>query len=136
MHKNDYELTKNNMAERMSAHTILGKLVLALTMQSFKKEKIEAFEPAFFLQQGDRFESYGVDAEVIDLPGHTKGSIGIRVGAEDLIVGDALMNLFYPTISMLYGDYSKVKKSADIISESKVKRIHFGHGKSVPNQIW
>ncbi len=35
--------------------------------------------------------------------GHTKGSIGVEIG-DNLFVGDALMNIFYPTVSMLYAE--------------------------------
>ncbi|SET42635.1 Glyoxylase, beta-lactamase superfamily II [Natronincola peptidivorans] len=134
MHKEDYELTKNNMLESLSAHTPLGKLVLKISVNNIEKEKIESFEPSIFLQEGDSLIDYGVNATVLELPGHTKGSIGVIVGEDDLIVGDALMNIFYQTESMLYENYEAMKKSVKRINEMNVKHIHFGHGKSVCNR--
>ena len=55
---------------------------------------------------------------------------------DDFIVGDALMNMFYPTVSMLYGNKENVTKSAEIITNSGAKTIHFGNGKSVSNRKW
>ncbi|MHB8126716.1 MAG: MBL fold metallo-hydrolase [Desulfitobacteriaceae bacterium] len=136
MHKADYELTQNNMLEPLSAHTFWGKLILAFSVKSFEEDKIEPFEPSVFLQEGDSLINYGVNAIVLELPGHTKGSIGLHVWGDDLIVGDALINIFHPTKSMLYGNYEMMKKSADRISETNVKYIHFGHGKSVHNRKW
>ncbi|WP_410495882.1 MBL fold metallo-hydrolase [Cellulosilyticum sp. ST5] len=136
MHKADCELIKNNMLEPMFADKVMGKLVLALSLESFKHDIVEAFEPTLFLNEGDSLENYGIEASVIELPGHTRGSIGLKVWEADLIVGDALMNLFYPTVSMLYGDKQIMLASATKITEQGEAIIHFGHGKSVANKQW
>lgn len=136
MHKEDYELTKNNMLEPLSADGFFGKIILALSVKSFETDFIEPFEPSIFLKEGDSLDKYGINGTIVELPGHTKGSIGIKLGEADLIVGDALMNMFYPSKSMLYGDKDGVIKSAERISKMEVHNIHFGHGKSVSNKIW
>lgn len=136
MHKDDYELIKNNMMQKLYAHKILGKFILAISNKSFQQEKVELFEPEVFLKNGDSLNKFGVDATIIELPGHTRGSIGIKTGNSDFIVGDALMNMFYPTTSMLYNDLQKMKESTNYISASGQIMIHFGHGKSVPNRKW
>jgi glyoxylase-like metal-dependent hydrolase (beta-lactamase superfamily II) len=136
MHKDDYELTKNNMLQKLYAHQIVGKIILAISIKSFQQEKIELFEPEVFLKNGDTLKNFGVDATIIELQGHTKGSIGIKTGNSDFIIGDALMNMFYPTTSMLYSDFQKMKESANYISGFGQMMIHFGHGKSVPNRKW
>ena len=136
MHEADSELIRDNMLEPLSARKLLGKLVLALSLDSFENELIQPFEPDVFLKEGDSLEPYGIDAKVIALPGHTKGSIGIQVGDKDLLVGDALMNLFYPTVSMLYGNREVMLETAKYITAQGEMMIHFGHGKSVPNKNW
>lgn len=136
MQKLDYKLTRDNMLEPLYAHTILGKLVLASVTRSFKKDKIESFEPEIFLQEGDSLIDYGINAEIIGLPGHTKGSIGIYAWHEELIVGDALMNIIHPTVSMLYENWNCTQNSAKKISSLPAKIVHFGHGKSTVNRNW
>ena len=136
MHRADYELTKNNMLEPLAAHSLLGKLILALSIKSFKQDKIEPFEPRIYLQEGDSLNSFGISASVIEIPGHTKGSIGLIIGGTDMIVGDALMNMLYPTRSPLYGDRDMMDRSAEKIGNYKNVTIHFGHGKSVANRNW
>ena len=136
MHKADYELIKNNWAEPLSAQSLLGKIILNMSMKSFKQDKVEPFEPDIYLKDGDSFEKYGISATVIELPGHTKGSIGINVNDTDIIVGDALMNMVYPAKSPLYGDKDNMEKSADKISDFAKVIIHFGHGKSILNRKW
>jgi len=136
MHRDDCRLIGDNMIEPLSANTLLGKLVLALSVKSFQQDKVEVFNPDVYLRDGDTLDSYGVNASIIGLPGHTKGSIGIRFGNNDLFVGDALMNIMYPAKSLLYGNRTDMIKSAEKISTYKGVTIHFGHGKSVSNKIW
>lgn len=66
----------------------------------------------------------------------TKGSIGIDVDEKALIVGDALMNMFHPTVSLLYNDEKVMLESAKNITELGERTIYFGHGKPVQNKSW
>ena len=93
------------------------------------------FEPKIYLENDDDLSEYGIAAKVVELPGHTKGSIGIKVD-DNLFVGDALMNMFYPTLSMLYADEQEMLSSAEYISELGDKTIYFGHGKPKRNRKW
>ncbi len=135
MHRDDYELTKNNMIEPLYAKKPLGRLILRLSEQAFERDVIEPFEPDIFFKEGGTLEQFGINAGVIELPGHTKGSIGLLAG-EDFIVGDALMNMLYPTASMLYGNEENMRKSAEKITSSGAKTIYFGHGKPALNRKW
>ena len=135
MHKDDYALTKNNLAEPMFAHSLLGKIIVKLSQKSFEADVIEPFEPVF-LADNDSLSEYGITATIVGLPGHTKGSIGVKVGDTDVIVGDALMNMIYPAKSPLYGDRAIMEQSAAKISALSDLMIHFGHGKSVRNRKW
>ena len=136
MHGDDYGLAKDNRSEPMSAHGLLGKIVLKLSQKSFQVDKIEPFEPQVFLKDGDSLREYGVPAAVVELPGHTKGSIGILVDDTDILVGDALMNMFCPAKSLLYGDRGRMEQSAARISALGGVTVHFGHGKPVKNRDW
>jgi glyoxylase-like metal-dependent hydrolase (beta-lactamase superfamily II) len=136
MNKADYNLTRSNMEEKMSANTLLGKFLLAMIKNSLEHDKADPFEPEVFLSDGDNLDGYGVPATVIGLPGHTKGSIGILAGDKDLFVGDALMNIVYPAKSLLYGNRADMLRSAERISSFHNATIHFGHGKPVANRIW
>ncbi len=135
MHRDDYELIKDNWSEPMFAHMLLGKIIVRLSRRSFETDRIEAFEPTF-VKDGDSLGAYGVSAVILGLPGHTKGSIGVKVGETDLIVGDALMNMVYPTKSPLYGNRAMMEQSAARIRSLGDVRIHFGHGRSVKNRKW
>lgn len=135
MNKNDMNLIQDNTKQSLLAKTLLGKIVLSVSLNSFEKDILEEFEPTIYLKNGDNLSDYGVDAKVVELPGHTKGSIGIEV-EDNLFVGDALMNMFYPTVSMLYVDEQEMSSSAKHISELGDKTIYFGHGKPERNREW
>ena len=135
MNPNDVDLIQNQMKEDLSAKTILGKVVLKASIASFKKIEMD-FTPSVFLEDGDTLEEYGISAKIIALPGHTKGSIGIDCKEAGALVGDALMNMFYPTISMLYGNWDMVVQSAKKITMLGEVPIYFGHGKTVCNRKW
>lgn len=128
MSEKDRNLIPDNRKQSLSAKTFLGKIVLMVSLTSFEKDSLEMFEPNIYLKSGDDLSDYGIDAKIVELPGHTKGSIGVKI-EDNLFVGDALMNMFYPTISMLYIDKEEMLKSAKYISELGEKMICFGHGK-------
>lgn len=135
MNRKDTDLIQDQMNEELSAKTIPGRIVLKVSLASFRKVAMK-FVPSIFLEDGDRLEQYGISARVISLPGHTKGSVGIDCGEAGVIVGDALMNMFYPTVSMLYGDRSRMLQSAEKITRLGNVLVYFGHGKPVKNRKW
>lgn len=134
--REDEDLIADNMRQELKADTLLGKVVLSVSIQSFHKDVLPAFQPEVFLKDGDSLEPYGIHAKVIALPGHTDGSIGIDVEGDGLIVGDALMNMFYPTVSMLYHNRNMMLKSAERISSFGDRVIYFGHGRPKQNRNW
>lgn len=135
MSEKDRNLIPDSRKQSLSAKTFLGKIVLMVSLTSFEKDSLEMFEPNIYLKSGDDLSDYGIDAKIVELPGHTKGSIGVKI-EDNLFVGDALMNMFYPTISMLYIDKEEMLKSAKYISELGEKMICFGHGKPKKNRKW
>lgn len=134
--KEDMNLIPDNMKQPLLAKTFLGKIIRRVSITSFKHDTLPVFKPDVFLAEGDDLTSYGITAKVIALPGHTEGSIGLDVDGDKLIVGDALMNMLYPTVSMLYVNREKMLESARKISNIGKRKIYFGHGSSKENRIW
>lgn len=135
INKNDMDLIPDNRKQSLLAKTLLGKIVLSVSLSSFEMDSLEVFDPIIYLKNGDDLSEYGIAAKVVELPGHTKGSIGVEI-EDNLFVGDALMNMFYPTVSMLYVDEQEMLLSAKYISELGEKTIYFGHWKPKRNRKW
>lgn len=67
--------------------------------------------------------------QIIELPGHTLGSIGIIFDG-NLFVGDLLMNLPIPSKSWFAEDFDMLTNSIETIKSLKIQRIYPGHGTS------
>lgn len=136
MSEKDMDMIPDNRKQPMSAKNFLGKIVILVSLSSFEKDSLDVFEPMIYLKNGDDLNEYGIDAKVVELPGHTNGSIGLEIEGDKLFVGDALMNMFYPTVSMLYVDEQEMLSSAQYISELGERTIYFGHGRPKQNRKW
>lgn len=136
MNEKDCDLIGSNANQELFAETFLGKIVLSASLRDFSARPMRAFRPDIQLRDGDRLSDFGMNASIVSLPGHTNGSIGIDVDDKYLIVGDALMNMFYPTVSMLYHDKSEMVESARKITQIGDRTIYFGHGKPMHNKRW
>lgn len=136
MNEKDLDLIKSNLNQRLYAETFLGKMVLSVSLKDFSSRPMAGFKPDILLNGGESLSDYGIDGKIISLPGHTAGSIGVDVENRDLIVGDALMNMFYPAVSMLYHDKNMMLESAGKIGEMGKRTVHFGHGKPLANRRW
>ncbi len=132
----DLDLISSNANQALSAETLLGKVVLSASLREFSRRSMRVFEPEVLLQEGDCLTDYGIDARIVALPGHTEGSIGLDVEETNLVVGDALMNMFYPTVSMLFHNRGAMLESAEKISTLGRRMLYFGHGRPVSNRQW
>lgn len=136
MNEKDINLIKSNANQRLYAETFLGKIVLTASLKDFSNRPMTEFKPDIYLNDEDSLSDYGIEAKIIALPGHTDGSIGVDVENKALIVGDALMNMFYPTVSMLYHDKKQMLDSALKIGHIGERTVFFGHGKPLANRRW
>ena len=104
LHPADLGLLTDQQSQPLSAQGPAGRLLLSLSRHSFQTQAFLPFTPTVELREGDSLAPWGVDARVLELPGHTAGSIGLDVEGHSLIVGDAMMNLFRPGPSCLCSD--------------------------------
>lgn len=136
MHKADLALLQDNHKEPFFHQGLLAMLVAEVSKRNIEKNQIPEFVPDIYLSEGDCLRDYGINAKVMEFPGHTRGSIGLDIEEKYLIAGDALMNLFYPGLSMIYQDRESMIKSAQKISALGARKIYFGHGNPVENREW
>lgn len=136
LHREDLELIKNNFTEPLDYQGFLGMVVAEVSAKNIETDWIPEFTPEIFLNEGDWLKDYGINARILELPGHTRGSIGMDLDEKDVIVGDALMNMFYPGLSMIYWNREAMIKSADKIGALGARKVYFGHGGPVENQAW
>lgn len=133
VHKNDEELFDSFDKQPLKSYGLVGRVVLGLSLKVLRNTKVERPEKLIYVADGDDLASYGIRARILELPGHTRGSIGVDVEEEHLFVGDELDNWINPGIGHLYYDFEAIKKSAEKIRELGDRTVYYGHGKPTPN---
>ena len=96
-----------------------------------RETKVERPSNIIYVKEGDSLDQYGINAKIIDLPGHTNGSIGVDVEEKHLLVGDAMDNWVLPGMGHLYYNLDDIKKTYDKIKAIGPRTIYFGHGKPI-----
>ncbi len=90
--------------------------------------RAERFTPDALLAEGDDLSAYGVDAQVLSIPGHSKGSIAILAAGGELFCGDLLDNTNGPALNSLMDDLPAGKSSLARLSGLPIRRVYPGHG--------
>ena len=91
-------------------------------------KKADRFEVDIQLADGDRLDEYGIAAQVIEIPGHSSGSIGILMAAGELLCGDLFENRKQPRYSSIMDDLATAQLSAEKLDGYTITTVHPGHG--------
>ena len=128
-HEADDELFDSYDAQPLKSYGLVGFAVLKLSLTQLRKTKVERPSNRFFIKEGDTLEGYGFPGvKVVELPGHTKGSIGLLVPGSSLLAGDALDNWIRPAKGHLYCDKDALTKTCERIKSFGSLTVYYGHG--------
>ena len=105
---------------------LMGRLMSLLGPPSF-----ERFSPDILFEDGQSLSSYGLDAAIVGLPGHSKGSIGVLTSDGDLFCGDLIYNFFKPNMVWI-DDMPDGNASISRLATINVRTVYPGHGKPFP----
>jgi glyoxylase-like metal-dependent hydrolase (beta-lactamase superfamily II) len=94
--------------------------------------KSERFAPDLLVEDGDDLSEYRLDARVIPIPGHSKGSIGILTAGAILFCGDLLVNTDEPVINPLTDDLAAANASIQKLENINIGTVYPGHGELFP----
>lgn len=133
IHKADEELFESYDKQPLKPYGLVGRTVLGLSLKVLRNTKVERPENLIYVKEGDDLSGYGINARVIELPGHTLGSIGVDVEEKYLIAGDALDNWIKPGVGHLYYDPDAIKRSAEKIRALGERTVYYGHGDPTEN---
>lgn len=128
LHRDELESVVNiNMTlNRKKKPAFIAKLLLSFLGTIYKANR---FHPDLFVNDDDNLSDYGLDAVVIHLPGHSKGSIGILTADGNLFCGDLLLNISNPSPTDLIDDSSDLENSIKKLKNLSFNTIYPGHGK-------
>ena len=88
----------------------------------------ERFTPDVLLDDEYDLPQHGLEARVIGLPGHSKGSIGILTASGGLICGDLFENTKGPALNSLMDDPIAANASVARLEALKIGTVYPGHG--------
>jgi hydroxyacylglutathione hydrolase len=127
MHQDDSGMAEGgDMFWNRSSGNALLKLIAPIF---FRFPKSNRFKPDFYVEEGDDFSAYGFEAQVLSIPGHSKGSIGILTAAGDLFCGDLLENSNKPATNSIMDDPVACEASLEKLQGFEIKTVYPGHGK-------
>jgi len=98
----------------------------------FGLSKSDRFNPDLYIEDGYDFSGIGFDAKVLQLPGHSKGSIGILTADGNLFCGDLLANINKPKVFSIIDHTTAANSSIEKLKSLKINTVYPGHGKSFP----
>jgi glyoxylase-like metal-dependent hydrolase (beta-lactamase superfamily II) len=138
MHKDDADMVEDLSLEKMMKsfqfRSVIYKIGFLLIKNKIKDiterdlKEFEQFKPDVLLKEGDDLSGYGIKAKVIQLPGHTLGSIGVLCENGELIAGDIFANIKKPTLAPNAADFGMLKASVNKLRSRKLTTIYPGHG--------
>jgi hydroxyacylglutathione hydrolase len=139
MHADDARMVETgntdwNRKPKPDRLTMTGRFIrVAGTVMEFSRRGsgLETFTPDLLVDDGDDLGSYGLDAQVLHLPGHSKGSIGVLTAAGDLLCGDLLYNWRRPSVPIC-DDAAAQDVSMQKLQGLPVVTVYPGHGRPFP----
>ena len=136
IHPKDEELFESFDKQPLKSSGVVGTVVLGMSLKVLRSTPVERPDNLIFVGDGDDLSAYGFNARVIELPGHTLGSIGVDVEEKHLLVGDELDNWIRPGVGHLFYDRDAIEKSAEKIRAMGDRTIWYGHGKPTKNGLF
>lgn len=129
IHHKDAAYVQNASNDIPSGTSILASIIGSLMALFSRKNTWEGFTPDHILSGETDMNSFGLDAKLVEFPGHTPGSIGLLFPNGDLIAGDLVTNFRKPGLGMFATDIGRMKQDIGDLQAMGVKRIFPGHGR-------
>ena len=128
MHKDDSNMAENGVLQKRKVKKLAAKIFIIIRKLKRRKFTFEKFKPDIYLTDGQDLSEYGLDAKVIHIPGHTKGSIGIITNDGILFSGDIFTNRKKPDTATYIENSDDLKNSYTKLRTMNIKTIYPGHG--------
>jgi hydroxyacylglutathione hydrolase len=134
MHKDDSGMVeRGDMLWNRKKQNILIRMISKLF---FRLSKSDRFKPDLYIDEGYDFSGYGFDAKVLDIPGHSKGSIGILTASSDLFCGDLLANVDKPDMWSIIDDSVAAQASVEKLKSLQINTVYPGHGQPFAMELF
>jgi glyoxylase-like metal-dependent hydrolase (beta-lactamase superfamily II) len=129
MHRDDAGmLERGDMLWNRKKPNVLVRLMFPLVSGLMGFGKAERATPDFYLEEGQDLSVHGFEAQVLCIPGHSRGSIGILTADGDLFCGDLLENTDEPALNSIMDDPVAASASLAKLRGLAINTVYPGHG--------
>ena len=133
MHQGDSGMVEHgDMLWNRSKKNILIRIAFKL----FRLGKSDRFKPDLYIDERYDFSENGFDAKVLEIPGHSQGSIGILTSSGELFCGDLLANIEKPDIWSIIDDSDAAYASIEKLKTLQINTVFPGHGQPFPMNLF
>ena len=132
IHEADAPMVEKGIVPKRKTRTLSGKIMMFFIKRRSKKFSFDRFKPDIYLKGGEDLKQYGLEAKVIHLPGHTRGSVVFLMKDGELFGGDTLgkRGKKKAHISKFIENMKEIKESVKSIKALNAQIIYPGHGES------
>jgi hydroxyacylglutathione hydrolase len=127
MHPDDAGMVEHGDMLWNRKSNLLTRILFSLPF--FRLGGSDRFTPDILVEDGYDLSGYGYDAQILHIPGHSKGSIGVLSADGDLFCGDLFMNSGKPGFSNIYIESPVASASLEKLRGFAIKTVYPGHGK-------
>ncbi|MCK5828644.1 MBL fold metallo-hydrolase [Candidatus Bipolaricaulota bacterium] len=128
MHRAEVDAVESGNMFRSRGPLSPVRRLLKPLMSLFRLKKGDRFTPDVLLDEGDRLTSYGLDATVFHVPGHTRGSLAMLTADGAFFSGDFLENRTRPSIATFVDDAAVLRAEFERIKTLNIQTVYPGHG--------
>jgi hydroxyacylglutathione hydrolase len=135
MHRRESEMVESgDMMQSRKDRPFLKRIAFGVFKLYGRLSRFDRFKPDLTVEDGTDLSGYGFDARVLDLPGHSTGSIGILTAGGDLFCGDLVMH-DRPVPHSITDDAADLQASIDKVKSLRVNTVFPGHGSPFPPEL-
>lgn len=132
--REDFPLLEQGQKRKVNGRGIWGHIYAWASNLNIRHKRIEAVKADIILENKMSLLEYGIGGEIIMLPGHTRGSVGVLLKTGEMFVGDAMQNYLFPSAAWCFEDEENVRKSVELIRTVNASEIYYGHGRATRNK--
>jgi hydroxyacylglutathione hydrolase len=114
------------------AQTLRGSIVRWFYLLLSPLAHLAPLEADLLLEEGADLSAYGVEAQMVLLPGHAPGSLGAITPEGDAFVGDLFVNYTVPSQPIYLADREIWQRSYEHVRALKPRMVYVGHGEQFP----
>jgi hydroxyacylglutathione hydrolase len=141
IHRGESEVVeRGDMLLSRKKRPFLTRIVLPF----FRLGESDRFKPDFTIEDRYDLSEYGFDAQVLHIPGHSIGSVGILTADGDpsvgsgqaLFCGELLTNTGKPALNSLMDDPAAANASFERLKRLEIQTVYPGHGKPFTMELF